>query len=112
MTVVGAPIGLAGLFLVLPVLTLAGWLVAAIWVGDWLVARSRGTREAGRPYRAAVLGVIVLAIAGLLPFVSTLATLFGFGALLLVAWHTLRPEPMTPVAAAQAGWTQPAAGAA
>ncbi len=92
MTVIGAPIGLAGLFLVLPVLALVGWLVAAIWIGDWLIARSRGTREPGRPYRAAVLGVIVLAAAGLLPFVSGLATLFGFGALLLAAWHTLRPE--------------------
>jgi hypothetical protein len=112
MTVVGAPIGLAALFLVLPVLALAGWLVAAIWVGDWLVARSRGSREAGRPYRAAVLGVVVLAAAGLLPFVSTLATLFGFGALLLAARHTLRPEPVSPVATALPGWAQPAGGAA
>jgi hypothetical protein len=112
MTVVGAPIGLAVLFLVLPVLALAGWLVAAIWVGDWLVSRSRGSREAGRPYRAAVLGVIVLAAAGLLPFVSTLETLFGFGALLLGGWHTLRPEPEGPTSATQLGWSQSATGAA
>ena len=108
MTVIGAPIGLATLFLVLPVLALGGWLVAAIWVGDWLIARSRGSREAGRPYRAAVLGVIVLAAAGLLPFVSGLATLFGFGALLLGAWRTLRPEMTAPAAAAPGTWTQPA----
>ena len=112
LTVVGAPIGLAALLLVLPVLALAGWLVAAIWIGDWLVARSRGAREAGRPYRAAVLGVIVLAIAGLLPFVTTLATLFGFGALLLGAWHTLSPEPADPATVSGAGWPQPAPGAA
>jgi hypothetical protein len=112
LTVVGAPIGLAALFLVLPVLALAGWLVAAMWIGDWLVARSRGAREAGRPYRAAVLGVIVLTVAGLLPFVTTLATLFGFGALLLGAWHTLSPEPAGPATASQAAWAQPAPGAA
>ena len=47
MTVIGAPIGLAALFLVLPVLAVGGWLVAAIWIGDWLIARSRGSREAG-----------------------------------------------------------------
>ena len=112
LTIVGAPIGLAALFLVLPVLALAAWLVAAIWIGDWLVARTRGAREAGRPYRAAVIGVIVLAIAGLVPFVTTLATLFGMGALLIGAWHTLSPEPAAPVMASQAGWPQPAPGAA
>ncbi len=104
MTVVGAPIGLAVLFGVLPVLALAGWLVAAIWVGEWLIAKSRGAHESGRPYRAAVLGVIVLAIAGLLPLVSGLATLFGFGALLLAAWGTLRPEPVAVAGLGAEGW--------
>jgi hypothetical protein len=112
LTIVGAPIGLAALFLVLPVLALAAWLVAAIWIGDWLVARTRGAREDGRPYRAAVIGVIVLAVAGLVPFVTTLATLFGMGALLIGAWHTLSPEPAEPVMASQAGWPRPAPGAA
>jgi hypothetical protein len=91
-TVVGAPIGLATLFLVLPFLAFLGWIVAAIWVGDWVVGRMRGEREPGRPYLAAFLGVIVLMIAGVLPFVSALATLFGFGALLLAMWRTLRGD--------------------
>jgi hypothetical protein len=97
MTVVGAPIGLGMLLVLLPALTFLGWIVAAIWVGDWLVARMRGAREPGRPYLAAVLGVITLAIAGILPFVSGIATLFGFGALLLAAWNTLRPATPSPV---------------
>jgi hypothetical protein len=92
LSVIGAPIGFALLFGILPVLAFVGWLIAAIWVGDWLIARSRGEREPGRPYRAAVLGVIVLAIASIVPFVSTIATLFGFGALLLVGWRILQPE--------------------
>ncbi len=92
LTVVGAPLGLALLLAVLPAVAFLAWLVAAIWIGDWLIATTRGAREPGRPYRAAVVGVIVLAVAGVLPFVSTIATLFGFGALLLAAWRVLRPE--------------------
>ena len=105
MTVVGAPIGVGLLLVVLPAIALLAWIVAAIWVGDWLVARLRGAPEPGRPYRAAVLGVIVLGVAGMLPFVTAVATLFGFGALLLAAWRVLRPE-VPPVGAT--GSTQPA----
>ncbi len=105
MTVIGAPIGLAILFVVLPALAFLAWLVAAIWIGDWLVAGTRGSREPGRPYLAAVVGVIVLALVGMVPFVTAIATLFGFGALLLAAWRTLRPET-APLS--QAGATQPA----
>ncbi len=107
-TVIGAPVGFALAFLVLPTLAFVGWLVAAIWVGDWLLSRSRGTREPGRPYRAAVLGVLVLGIAGILPFVSAIATLFGFGGLLLAAWRMLRPA--TPPAQAVAWTPAPMAG--
>jgi len=94
-TIIGAPVGLALLLGVLPVLAFAGWLVAAIWVGDWMLARGRGSRGTGHPYRAAVLGVVVLAVASIIPFVSTVATMFGFGALLLVAWDIVRPAPAT-----------------
>ena len=38
-----------------------------------------------------MIGVIVLAFAGIVPFVSAIATLFGFGALLVIAWRILRP---------------------
>jgi hypothetical protein len=103
-TIVGAPLGFTLLFAVLPVLALLGWLVAAIWIGDWLIARGRGAREPGRPYRAAVLGVVVLAVAGVLPFVGAIATLFGFGGLILAMWRMLRPETTPP---APVAWTQP-----
>lgn len=92
MTIVGAPVGLASLVLILPAVAFLSWIVAAIWVGDWLVARRRGSAEAGRPYVGAIVGVIALALAGLLPFVSTVATLFGFGGLLLAAWRTFRGD--------------------
>ncbi len=108
-TIVGAPLGLGALFIVLPALALLGWIVAAIWVGDWILGRSGGARETGRPYRAAVVGVIVLAVAGLVPFVSAIATLFGFGALLVMAWRILRP-PTQPLGATVPGQPAPSAG--
>ena len=108
-TVVGAPIGLAVLFFVLPALAFLAWLVAAIWIGDWIVIRIRGAAEQDRPYRAAVAGVIALSVAGMLPFVAGIATLFGFGALLLAAWRMLRHEG-SPVD--QAGAAFAVAGAA
>ncbi len=109
MTVIGAPIGLALLFVVLPALAFLAWLVAAIWIGDWLIAGTRGSREPGRPYLAAVVGVIVLALAGMVPFVTAIATLFGLGALLLAAWRILRPETASPGQAAGAAQPAPAA---
>ena len=101
-TIVGAPLGLGLLFLVLPVMAFLGWIVAAIWVGDWLLGRSRGASEPNHPYLAAVIGVFVLAFAGIVPFVSAIATLFGFGALLVIAWRILRPSAPQPGTAATA----------
>ena len=104
MTIVGAPVGLGVLVVVLPALAFLSWVVAAIMVGDWLVARRRGAAEPDRPYVAAIVGVIVLGFLGLFPFVSTIATLFGAGGLLIAAWRVLRREglptdgtPATPV---------------
>jgi hypothetical protein len=104
-TVVGAPIGLGALLVVLPALAFLGWIVAAIWVGDWLLGRTRGTYDAKRPYLAAVVGVLVLAIASIVPFVSAIATVFGYGALLVMGWRILRPPTATPDA--PTGWAQP-----
>jgi len=107
-SVLGAPIGLALLFILLPAVAFLAWIVAAIWIGDWIVARMRGHVEPDRPYLAAVLGVIALAIAGVLPFVTAIATLFGFGALLLAGWRVLRPAAL-PLG--DAGSAHPALGA-
>ncbi len=104
-TVVGTPVGIALLILLSPV-TFIAWIVAAMWVGDWIVARLRGAPEPDRPYRAAIVGVIALAVAGLIPLVSAIATFFGLGALLLAGWRGLghsgpATQPMhgTPVPA-------------
>ena len=67
--------------------------MAGIAIGDWIVGRlSPGvTRE--RPYLAAVVGLLVLELVGIVPLVSGIATLFGYGAVLLLAWRTLRSQP-------------------
>jgi hypothetical protein len=108
-TVIGAPLGFALLFVLWPAIAFLGWIVAAIWIGDWIVARLRGTPEPDRPYLAAVVGAVALAFAGVLPFVSAIATLFGFGALLLTAWRVLRPET-PPVGEAGSALPAPSAG--
>jgi hypothetical protein len=56
-----------------------------------------------RPYLAAVIGLLVLQALGLVPvlgIVSALASLFGFGAVVLLAWRTLRAGGGTHVSVA------------
>jgi len=102
LTIVGAPLGLLLLIVVLPAVAWFGWVVAAIWIGDWLLNRGRALDPESRPYAAAVVGVVVLWILGIVPVVGAIATpiasLFGVGAALLLAWRTLRREPV-PAAA-------------
>lgn len=91
-TVIGIPLGLGVLFQVLPLLAYAGYLVAAIWVGEWILRRSSPTRERERPFLAAVIGVVVLGAIGVLPIIGligAIASLLGFGALILMAFRTL-----------------------
>jgi hypothetical protein len=91
-TVIGAPLAFGIAFGLWPLAAFIGYLVAGIAIGDWIVGRlSPGvTRE--RPYLAAVVGLVVLEVLGILPLVSAVATLFGYGAVLLLAWRTLRSE--------------------
>jgi hypothetical protein len=89
-TVIGAPLAFGIAFGLWPLAAFIGYLVAGIAIGDWIVGRlSPGvTRE--RPYLAAVVGLVALEIVGILPLVSAVATLFGYGAVLLLAWRTLQ----------------------
>ena len=90
-TVVGAPLGFAILLTVWPLTAYVGYLVAGIWMGDWLLVRlSREPAEAERPYAAAVVGLLVLQVLGIVPPLSAIASLFGYGAVLLLAWRVLR----------------------
>lgn len=102
-TIVGAPLGFGVLFQVLPLVAYAGYLVAAIWVGEWILRRTTAAKERERPYLASVVGVVVLGLLGLVPVLGlavTLASLLGFGAILRMAWRTLRGAPRQRVGAA------------
>jgi hypothetical protein len=92
-TIVGAPLGLGVLLGALPLLAFVGFLVGGIFLGEELL----GTRKepaAARPYRGALLGIFLLQVIGLVPFVGGLATavasILGLGAILLLGWRTVR----------------------
>ena len=103
-TVIGAPLGLAVLFMVWPAAAFGGYLVAGIWIGEWLLYRGAAARPK-RPYLAAVLGLVILQVISFIPFVGAIASLFGFGAVLLLAWRVFRqpsePRPVTTPASTQ-----------
>ena len=89
-TIVGAPLAVAILLGLWPLAAFLGYLVAGIWIGDWVLERTSPGMIRERPYLAAVVGILILEVLGLLPFLPMIASLFGFGAVLLLAWRTLR----------------------
>jgi hypothetical protein len=97
-TIVGAPLGIGILIGLWPLAAFLGYLVAGIWIGDWVLARMSPGTTRDRPYLAAVLGLLILQVLAILPFLSFIASLFGFGAVLLLAWRTIRTGS-TPMSA-------------
>ena len=100
-TVVGAPLAFGIAFGLWPLAAFIGYLVAGIAIGDFIVGRLSPTVTRERPYLAAVVGLVVLEVVGILPLVSAIATLFGYGAVLLLAWRTLRAGSTTSPSALQ-----------
>lgn len=93
-TLIGIPAGLGLLFVLWPGLAFIGYIVAAIWLGEWLLSRNRPeTERPERPYLAAVVGLFVAFLIGLVPLVSAVISIFGLGAVVLAAWRTLRSRP-------------------
>lgn len=91
-TVVGLPLGLGILILVLPALLVVGYLVTGIWIGDAILSRTAPGVARERPYLAALVGLVVLAAVGWIPFVGGLLVLLGFGAVMLLMWRVLRRD--------------------
>ena len=92
-TIVGAPLGLGILLGALPLLAFVGFLVGGIFLGEELLG-TRREPAAARPYRGALVGIVLLQVIGLVPFVGGLATavasILGLGAILLLGWRTAR----------------------
>ncbi|MFL5641976.1 MAG: hypothetical protein ACJ771_06515 [Chloroflexota bacterium] len=91
-TVVGIPFGIGLLAVGLPALFFVGYLVAGIWIGEWVLRRN-ATAVHERPYRAAVVGLAFVGLVGIIPPVGGLVSFVGFGAVVLLAWRVLRGAP-------------------
>lgn len=83
-TVVGLPLSVVYLAVCLPLLALAGFCVAALRLGTWMVRSA-----SPRPHGAVLLGGAALAAAGLIPFAGQIilmvACALGAGALTVAA---------------------------
>lgn len=89
-TVIGAPLGLGILFGLWPLMAFLGYLVAGIWIGDWILHRVSPNVVRERPYLASVVGILILQVLGIVPPAAAIASLFGFGAVILLAWRSFR----------------------
>jgi hypothetical protein len=88
-TIIGIPVGLGLLLVVWPLVTFVAYIVAAIWLGEWLLGRRAGAARPDRPYAAATVGLVVGFVIGLVPLVTAVLSIFGLGAVVLAAWRTL-----------------------
>lgn len=89
-TVIGIPTGLGILLVMWPALAFLGYLVGAIWIGEWLLSRRAGHVPAERPHMAAVVGLVVAFVLGLIPLLSAIISIVGTGAVILAVWLTWR----------------------
>jgi hypothetical protein len=92
-TIIGIPLGMA-LFLLLVLLWVLGYLVAATRVGAALTRLTGREGLTDHPYLAVVVGVVILQLIGIIPFIGGLivglAGLYGAGGLVLRAWQALK----------------------
>jgi hypothetical protein len=91
-TLIGAPLGFGILLGAWPLVAFVGYLVAGIWIGDWLLRRTSPERVRDRPYLAAAIGVLLLQVLAIVPVVTLvvmIASLFGFGSVLVLSIRKL-----------------------
>ncbi len=96
-TIIGIPAGIGLLVVLWPALAFIGYIVAAIWLGEWLLGRrTPEATPADRPYGAAAIGLLVAFLIGLVPLVSAALSILGLGAVVLAGWRTLRGSAQRP----------------
>lgn len=89
-TIIGIPTGIGLLVVVWPAVAFIGYVVAAIWLGEWILRRREGATPTDRPYGAAVVGLLIAFVIGFVPLVTAILSIVGLGAVVLAAWRTLR----------------------
>jgi len=108
LTGVGILFGIGLLLFLMPALWFFGYIVAGTKLGSVILRRARSDH----PYLAALLGLILLQIIGLIPFlggaITFIAGILGTGALVLLAWNAWR-GPGTTVPA-RVDYAEPAPG--
>lgn len=96
-TVIGIPTAFGLVVVLWPAVAFIGYIVAAIWLGEWLLGRrSPESTPAERPYAAATLGLVVGFVIGLVPLVTAILSILGLGAVVLASWRTLRGGTAQP----------------
>jgi hypothetical protein len=100
LTIVGAPFGIGLLIFAWPLAAFVGYIVAAAWIGDWILRQASPGVNRERPYAAVVIGLVVLQVLAILPPLAMIASFVGFGAVLLLAWRTFRGPSGAAVAPA------------
>ena len=111
-TVVGIPFGIGLLLFLLPALAFLGYVVTGTVIGTAVVRAFGGRPAPNHPYLAAVVGVVILELIGLVPvlggFVGFVATLAGAGALILLAWRGWRGPRQPATTTLASGTPSPA----
>lgn len=98
LTIVGIPAGIGLLVVLWPAVAFIGYLVAAIWLGEWVLRRPSEAAATDRPYAAVVVGLLVGFVIGLVPLVTAALSILGLGAVVLATYRTLRgPRVVLPV---------------
>nr|PZN65681.1 MAG: hypothetical protein DIU58_06765 [Sphaerobacter thermophilus] len=93
-TIIGIPFGIAVFLVLLPAIWVIGYLIAGTTVGAALLKAFGNRTSAEHPYLAAVVGLVILQIIGLVPFIGglivALAGMYGAGGAPLPAWQGFR----------------------
>jgi hypothetical protein len=101
-TLIGIPVGLAILVVLLPALFFLGYIVTATRVGAKITAGFGRPIDGHHPYLAALLGVLLFQLVGLIPFIGgaivIISALYGSGGLVYLAWRAFRSRGLTEVA--------------
>jgi hypothetical protein len=100
-TIVGIPLGISIIVVLLPVLLMLGLIVIGAWIGSYVIKSS----TTGAAIGMTILGIIIIALESLIPFVAIitlLAGMLGAGALVYRTFRRSqeRAVPETPAPAA------------
>jgi hypothetical protein len=102
-SIVGAPLGIGLLIFVWPLLAFLGYIVAAVWIGDWVLRQVSPTVVRERPYAAVVVGIVAMQVLSIIPPLAAIASFVGFGAVILYAWRTFQGRSQAAPAPSFAG---------